>query len=225
MSLLNKLKRILIFPFRRSVQTMKLGSIDTWSIVEPSAQELFVICAGVGHHITFEQDLLKRWDVEMLLLDPSPTGRHTMDQIGPLDGVRYLQVALSAEDGRAAFSQPIHPEEGSYYMVTGANEDETELVEFECVSLKTLLQEAGKDRIDVLKMDIEGAEYDVIDGLLKDGILIDQLCVEIHTDHGSGSQAGLLKVVGLIFRLYRAGYRIVFNTAMDFTFAHRSLLR
>lgn len=87
------------------------------------------------------------------------------------------------------------------------------------------MQEAGKDRIDILKMDIEGAEYDVGDGALKDGIRIDQLCVEIHTHHGSGSRAGLLKALGFILRLYRSGYRIMFNAAMDFTFTHRSLLR
>ena len=40
----------------------------------------------------------------------------------------------------------------------------------------------GHERLDLLKMDIEGAEYAVLDDMLQSGILPDQLLVEFH--HG-----------------------------------------
>lgn len=119
----------------RNVRIIKLGCIDTLSIVEPAGQELFVISAGVERHITFEKDLLKHWDVEMLLLDPSPAGVETMNQCGSLNGATYLEAALGAEDSMVTFSQPVHSEEGSFYMAIEVSKDAMELVEFECVSL------------------------------------------------------------------------------------------
>lgn len=223
MSILRDLKRAFILPFRRNVPTIEVGGIETWPIVDPQKNNLFVISAGVGLGIDFELGIAERWDVEMLLLDPSPTGVATMERIGTVDGVTFLSIGLMAEDGIRAFARPLSDDEGSFFMATGDLEPEA-LVEFECKSLGTLLAEHGHDTIDILKMDIEGAEYEVIDSFLRRGIKVSQLCVEIHTHHGSGAQRSIWNAAGLIFRLYRAGYRVVYNSAMDFTFVHRSVL-
>ena len=45
-----------------------------------------------------------------------------------------------------------------------------------------MMRDLGHDHLDVLKMDIEGAEYAVLDDMLQSDILPDQLLVEFH--HG-----------------------------------------
>jgi hypothetical protein len=58
--------------------------------------------------------------------------------------------------------------------------------------LQTILAWLGHSRVDVLKMDIEGAEYDVIADVLASQIPIGQLCVEFH--HGmDGVTAAMTK--------------------------------
>lgn len=42
------------------------------------------------------------------------------------------------------------------------------------------MQELGHDHIDILKMDIEGAEYPVLKDILESGIKIGQILVEYH---------------------------------------------
>ena len=44
----------------------------------------------------------------------------------------------------------------------------------------TLMRDLGHERLDVLKMDIEGAEYEVVADVLASGIDIGQLLIEFH---------------------------------------------
>ena len=46
--------------------------------------------------------------------------------------------------------------------------------------LQTIMSELNHEHIDLLKMDIEGAEYDVISDMMESGILPDQLLIEFH---------------------------------------------
>lgn len=221
MSALNKLKKILVFPLTRTAPTVSVGSLDKWDIVHPGNAPLFVIAAGVGKHVTFELDLAKRWTSQIVLLDPTPTGIETMAQIEGVDGLEYLPLGLSVADGKMLFAKPECPEEGSFSL---SEETDGDTVSFECRSLETLLEIYGRDAIDILKLDIEGFEYAVLDRMLAQNIPVHQICVEIHTRNGSGAPFGIVDAVLLILRLYRAGYRIVFNKAMDFTFCHTTLL-
>ena len=68
--------------------------------------------------------------------------------------------------------------------------------------------ELGHDRIDLLKMDIEGAEYAVIDNLLREGVDVRQLLVEFHhhDHHTDGMSAKRTKKA--VQKLNRAGFKI-----------------
>jgi hypothetical protein len=65
--------------------------------------------------------------------------------------------------------------------------------------------ELGHDKIDLLKMDIEGAEYSVLADLLASHIRVDQLLVEFHHRF---PEVGVNKTKGAIKALNAAGYRI-----------------
>jgi len=63
----------------------------------------------------------------------------------------------------------------------------------------------GHRRIAVLKMDIAGAEYDVISDLLSSRAQVDQLLVEFHH---RWPEIGLLKTRNTVDQLNSAGFRI-----------------
>lgn len=62
--------------------------------------------------------------------------------------------------------------------------------------LGTIMSELGHTRLDLLKMDIEGAEFAVVRDMLSSRIEVDQLVVEVHPPQG--------RVFGPIWRLVRA---------------------
>lgn len=222
MRLFHVLKAILLWPISTSAKTVLVGNADTWEIVDRANDDMFVVAAGVGHSITFELDLARRYNAEIILLDPSPTGINTVSKLD-ISGtrIRFLEKGLAAEDGTHFFDPPQDTREGSYSIAGGQTKDG---IQFECTSLNTLMRQYGRRRLDILKMDIEGFEYEVIQNLLKDRLSVDQLCVEIHVRNSSGVTYSIWDAVRLLSRLYFAGYRVIFNRALDFTFVHKTFL-
>ncbi len=143
----------------------------------------------------------------VLVFDPSPTGIAT---IARSDGVNleFFPVGLAAHAGSIEFSLPKDAEEGSYSVV----QDGIEKITFECYDLPTIMNRNGDSSIDLLKMDIEGFEYDIVDRLLDEHIPVRQVCVEFHDWLKPGA------TLKTIIRLYRAGYRIIHKRRGDYTF-------
>ena len=116
--------------------------------------------------------------------------------------------AVTAEDGSLKF-YPRLKKDGtkSDVMFTMIPEEETkdDAIEVPAYSLSSISTRLGHDRIDVLKMDIEGAEYEVLEGLLNSQILPKQLLVEFHHRF---VEDGLQRTYDIIDRLRNAGYRI-----------------
>jgi len=70
----------------------------------------------------------------------------------------------------------------------------------------------GHTFIDILKMDIEGFEYEIIDQFLFEQIPVRQLCVEFHPWLKPG------ETPKIIAKLRKAGYKIIYRQRGDHTF-------
>jgi FkbM family methyltransferase len=164
-------------------------------------------CAGVGQGMSFELELAKMMPRPVLVFDPSPTGINTV-AASDTHNLQFFPVGLAAHTGTLQFSVPKNPGEGSYSVVQNG----VDVVSFECYDLPTIMSKNGDAAIDLLKMDIEGFEYDIIRQFLDQRIPVRQLCVEFH----SWLRPGQTRKT--IARLYRAGYRIIHKHRGDHTF-------
>jgi FkbM family methyltransferase len=164
-------------------------------------------CAGVGLNMSFELELTKITSQPVLVFDPSPTGIETVAK-SDATNMHFFPIGLAAENGTIEFSMPKKPNEGSYSIPV----EGVEKVTFQCNKLSTIMGENGHTAIDLLKMDIEGFEYEVIDQVLSEHIPVRQICVEFHhwLKPGQTSQ--------MISRLRKAGYKIVHKRRGDYTF-------
>ena len=66
-------------------------------------------------------------------------------------------------------------------------------------------EDLGHDSLDILKMDIEGAEYAVLHNVLENSIPVTQLCVEFHH---RWREIGVSRTREAISALRARGYRI-----------------
>jgi FkbM family methyltransferase len=82
--------------------------------------------------------------------------------------------------------------------------------------LSTIMRELGHDRIDVLKLDVEGSEFEVIPDLVDSGVVVDQLLVEIHYRFRSRS---FRQGMALIDRVKASGMRCVHVSERGFEFS------
>ncbi len=177
-----------------------------------------VYSGGVGRDVTFEHALVKRFGCSLVLFDPSPTGRETMSlPENQISQFKFHPVALSGHCGTLRFAPPQNAAEGSWF----AHENVPGMVEVPAVDLATLMERNGHDHIDLLKIDIEGAEYEVLNHLLERRLNVRQVAVEFHHSNLPGIRRS--QSIRAILKLRLAGYKLIDQSGNNHTFVRPGL--
>jgi FkbM family methyltransferase len=200
-----------------------LGGQWTWNIVPRGlSSDSVVYCAGAGDDISFEKEIADRFHCQVLILDPSPTGEKTMSlPENQRPEFRFEPKGLANQDATFYFDVPEDRTRGSYTLrsTQPTPEEAEQCMSLPCLSLPTLMKKHGHDHIDLLKMDIEGFEYGVLDQILSQGICVRQICVEFH--HFLLPQFSNKDTIKAILRLRQARYHLVYQIHWDHTFILR----
>ncbi|NBT47291.1 MAG: FkbM family methyltransferase [Actinobacteria bacterium] len=85
-------------------------------------------------------------------------------------------------------------------------------------SLHTIMQELGHTSIDLLKIDIEGCECDVLDGMLDTGINPRYLAVDFDLGWTGEARQDRKRCYAVIERLMRVGYKLLHHRGADMSF-------
>jgi FkbM family methyltransferase len=134
---------------------------------------------GVGRNISFELSLIRRFGLQVYAFDPTPEVVRWLRARDLPEEFRFHPYGLSDFDGEAGFDPNPNPAEVSHRLMAPA-EASPHSVLLPVRRLLTILAEREHDHIDILKMDIEGAEYAVIQDLARSPVPIGQILVEFH---------------------------------------------
>lgn len=143
-------------------------------------KESVVYSFGIGEDITFDRHLIEKTGCKVFAFDPTPKSIHWLStQIVP-DGFVAHPVGISPETGKMKFRLPKNKDHVSGSLENAGHVNDSDTVEVDVKRLSDIMRELGHEHIDLLKMDIEGSEYAVIDQILTEKIDIKQLVVEVH---------------------------------------------
>jgi len=167
-----------------------------------------VYSLGVGDDIDFDLAIIRRHGVEVHAFDPTPSSVDMLSHRDLPERFHFHPWAVTASDGRLKF-YPRLKKDGSksdvMYTMIAEETTRDDVIEVPAYSLSTIVDKLGHERVDLMKMDIEGAEYEVLDGLLASPVRPAQLLVEFHHRFPG---IGLDKTADIIRRLRADGYRI-----------------
>ena len=179
-----------------------------WFHPDALGEDSIVWSLGVGEDVDFDLALIRRFRLRVDAFDPTPS---TVEWLAARDmpaAFRFHPWAVTGQDGVLKL-YPRVKKDGSkstvmYTMVAndGSREDAIVVPAF---CLKSIQAQLGQPRVDLLKMDIEGAEYDVLDNLLESPVQPLQLLVEFHHRFEG---IGLERTRKMVARLRARGYRI-----------------
>ena len=133
-------------------------------------------CAGVGEDTQFDEALMARGH-KVLAFDPTPRAIAHAEQVRQQwPQYRFSAVGLWDENTAVDFFVPKDPRHVSHSILNLQNT--TDSFHAKVCTLETLMSENGHESIDLLKIDIEGAEHRVIADILRQGIYPRVICLE-----------------------------------------------
>jgi len=168
-------------------------------------------CVGAGSDVSFDLALIERFGARVRSFDPFHIFREQAEE--KADGsprYSFHELAIATADGPLTMW-------GAQDEVLGSVSAENLYgVQSSFVrpgrTLASLKAELGDARIDLLKLDVEGSEYDVLDHTDLDELGVKVLCVELH--HTVGPERAL----ALFGRLRSEGFQVVHRAGgADFT--------
>jgi len=177
--------------------------------------ESVVYSFGVGCDVSFDQALIAARGVTVHAFDPTPRSIEWVKTQTLPESFVFHPWGIADFDGTARFHAPKDPTHVSHTLLEGGNVG-TGTVEVPVFRLRTIMDKLGHDHIDILKMDIEGAEYGVLGDVLGSGLRIGQVLIEFH--HGR-SGVPLAKTQTAVDALERAGFRAFHESPSGYEFS------
>jgi FkbM family methyltransferase len=170
--------------------------------------ESIVYSIGVGLDISFDLELINKFHTPVYAYDPTPKSVNWIKNQELPPKFHFYELGVADYDGTATFTLPENPG-----FVSGRIKNETKdtkKIKVEVRRLQTLMNSNHHSYIDLLKMDIEGAEYAVINDIINSDLKIKQLLVEFHHRF---DDIGIALTKDTVRKLNDAGYMIFYVSA------------
>jgi FkbM family methyltransferase len=180
-------------------------------------RDSIVYSAGVGEDASFDAGVVDRYGCVVHLFDPTPRSIVYFNHCHA--GNKKLQFhtyGLWNADAEMWFWRPANREHVSHsiHNLQGTDDYFTGDVK----RVETIMRELGHTRIDLLKLDIEGAEYEVLDDMMNDsGVFPQVICVEFHRRKESA-----MKTDWTVQMITGHGYVVVSRDGQEMTFVRKA---
>lgn len=201
-----------LLPFLKpsiSIKKRWHGSIYGGFYIHPSLLQPnnLVISVGIGKDISFDLALINKYKLHVYAYDPTPKSLNWLKTQQLPSQFQYFDFGLDAKlNGDATFYLPKDERAISASTKISDVMNQNGAIKVQMRTFKELLKTLPSKHISIFKMDIEGAEYEVLETLFEDPeVQIDQLLVEFHDrmfkaihPHLSQKSAAFLKQKGYL---------------------------
>ena len=200
----------------RRLDLVRLGSKYGGWIVPAGELVPGSICylAGLGEDGSFDICLAKEYCCEVFVFDPTPRAiAYAERELADVPSVTFLPVGMWSESAVLQFFAPRDPSHVSHSIVN--LQGTTDSFDARCESPADRMRALGHRSLTLLKLDIEGAEYEVLGSVLRDNLDIAVICVEFD------QPAPVRKTLRQIGALRTAGYTCIAAENWNYTFVRR----
>ena len=159
----------------------RLGSEYGGYYLDPTHidQNSTVYSLGVGEDISFDLAMISRFGLHIHAFDPTPRVKTWLASQDLPEEFHFHDVGIADFDGDGTFYLPPRQDYISHSLIR-ARQYSRDSIQVPMIRLRTAMQRLGHNRIDLLKVDIEGAEYAVLHELVQERIPVTQILVEFH---------------------------------------------
>ncbi len=211
--IINKIRIALLRPIKK-VSANKIGIMEfknysnSFIFIENFNENSVAIDVGCAQDADFSKTIINNYGIVCFGIDPTLKHQRELRALEKkLEGsFKYFPFAISANDELITFYESKSNQSGSLIQ-DHINVKNDEILEYKVQGLRipSLIKKLNLKKVDLLKLDIEGAEYDLLKNTEhKDLLNIDQIFIEFH--HHAVSNYSNKDTNFLVRKLMQFGY-------------------
>lgn len=179
-----------------------------------------VVDVGTGPDADFSQALIDLYGLKSFGFDPTIKHHKSLDILEKKNNGRfkYYKYALASKKEIKLFFESEQNISGSFLSDhTNVKNDIIKQYRVECITVNDIFDIIGVKNIDLLKIDLEGEEYSVLNSINKTTLdRIGQLIVEFH--HNSVEHSNFNDTIMIVKKLENYGYKYFTRDCTNFLF-------
>ena len=179
---------------------------------------------GIGKDISFDMKVMKKHHCKVFGFDPTPVSINWIKEQKIPALFSFHEYGISSKNEMKEFYIPENPKYVSGSMLKENVTIDSVKINVQMKSFHQVTTELGHRHVDVLKMDIEGSEYEVLENILESPVTVDQILVEFHDRLFEGQE---YKSKNIVEQMKEKGYEI-FAASMSYeeiSFVHQRKLK
>ena len=135
-----------------------------------------VISAGISSNIDFEKYIFKKNKFQnFICIDPTTLGENTIKESGI--NCTFLLGALFNSNGKIKIFKPPNKNDNNYSISNLFSSKTFEYIN--SYNIKSICEKYNIKKIDILKLDVEGVAYEILQDCILNNILPNQICFEM----------------------------------------------
>jgi len=168
----------------------------------------FIISAGLGEDASFDIELISRYNCKVIVIDPTPRAVEHYEQIiknagkpktepykkggkqnissydlTHINNENFLLISnalYNVDNKELKFFSPPNKDHVSYSINNWQNDykKSSDFIKIKTITIKSILTKYNISRLEMIKLDIEGAEIEVLKNMLDEKIFPTQILVE-----------------------------------------------
>ena len=227
---------------KNEYELMEIGNgYGSWNILRNYDYNYkYVISAGLGEDASFDLNLMKQYGSKLLIVDPTPRaiqhfekiiskdksasekyGNDLLESINILN-FKLVKKALWNRNEKVSFYEPINPNHVSHSIVDYQHryKKSGKKISVDTITISKLMEKYDiQDKLAMIKLDIEGAEVEVLINMIDTNIFPDQICVEFD-ELQKLSYKGYNRVYKVHKYLLRNGYKCINKKAFNYLYVN-----
>lgn len=185
---------------------------------------MIVYSFGIGEDLSFSEQMVEKGS-SVYAFDPTPRAIKFVAEhyLSKSHHFFFYPYGISDNDGKVNFYLPRNKQYVSGSEMLQKHVDPNDVICVDMYSLKTIAKKLGHGKIDILKLDVEGSEFKVIQNVMDSDkkIYIEFICMETHERFFSD---GDCKMTRLLETMKRNDYIVLYHQKNEWTFVKKTML-
>ena len=153
---------------------------------------------GIGTDISFDKALIDVYNCSVYGFDPTPKSISWIRNQGKIKNFNFFEYGIDTKTGNKFFFLPKNEDHVSGSLISHGNVSGVSKIEVSMKKFDDIIASLQHNRIDILKMDIEGTEFDILPDILASNIHIDQFAIEFHQRFVKEGKRKVMEMIQLL---------------------------